>query len=129
MARVTHQALTSGLDAMGQARRHVRDQLAVALSASQLTAVELMTSELVSNAVKHADLMEGDLIGLDIYVEPQTVRVSVVDAGPGFDLDGSTFGGKIGGWGLVVVDRIADRWGIHATHPHSVWFEMDRVGP
>jgi anti-sigma regulatory factor (Ser/Thr protein kinase) len=123
---VTHQALASGTDAILRARRHVRHQLESTLSPSKVTAAELMTSELVSNAVQHAGLLEGDLIGLDIYVEPETVRISVVDAGPGLDPDRPILGGFEGGWGLVLVDRASDRWGINQEHPHSVWFEIDR---
>jgi hypothetical protein len=30
-----------------------------------------------------------------------------------------------GGWGLVLVDRIADRWGIiHSPDGTCVWFEL-----
>jgi anti-sigma regulatory factor (Ser/Thr protein kinase) len=123
---VTHQTLASGTDAMVRARSYVRAQLESALSPSKVAAAELMTSELVSNAVEHAGLLDGDLIGLDIYVEPATVRVSVVDAGPGLDPDLPILGQSLHGWGLILVDRISDRWGIHLDHPHSVWFEIDR---
>jgi serine/threonine-protein kinase RsbW len=123
---VTHQTVASGREAMIRARWHVRDQLGGTLSPSKVAAAELMTSELVSNAVKHAQLLQDDLISLDIYVEPETIRVSVVDAGPGFDPDRPVASRAEGGWGLVLVDRVADRWGIHREHPHSVWFELDR---
>lgn len=91
-----------------------------------MAAAELMTSELVANAVEHAGLLEGDLIGLDIRVEPETIRVSVVDGGPGMAPDRPILGGDTGGWGLLLIDRISDRWGIRRPHPHSVWFELDR---
>jgi anti-sigma regulatory factor (Ser/Thr protein kinase) len=122
-----HHSLPSGLDASALARGHVKVDLTSALRPSKVAAVELMTSELVANAVEHAGLLEGDLIGLDIHVEPETIRVSVVDGGPGMDPDRPILrGGDTGGWGLVLVDRISDRWGIHRPHPHSVWFELDR---
>ena len=120
------QTVPSGVDAIGRARRHVRNGLGTALSSTQVAAAELMTGELVANAVQHAGLLDGDLIEIDIYVEPTTVRISVVDAGPGLDPDQPILGSNPHGWGLVLVDRIADRWGIQRFHPHSVWFEIDR---
>jgi hypothetical protein len=32
---------------------------------------------------------------------------------------------KPGGWGLYLVDRIADRWGIVSNRMNRVWFEVD----
>jgi anti-sigma regulatory factor (Ser/Thr protein kinase) len=123
---IIHHSLPSGHEAGALARGYVKDDLTTALRPSKVAAAELMTSELVANAVEHAGLMEGDLIGLDIRVEPETVRVSVVDGGPGMDPDRPILGGDTGGWGFVLVDRVSDRWGIHRPHPHSVWFELDR---
>ncbi|HEX6580649.1 MAG TPA: ATP-binding protein [Actinomycetota bacterium] len=80
----------------------------------------------MANAAEHSGLLEGDLIDLGIYVESQTVRISVVDGGPGLDQDRVILDADTRGWGLVLIDRISDRWGIHRAHPHSVWFEIDR---
>ena len=121
-----HHAVPSGLDASMHARRFVRDDLAASLRSSKVVAGELMASELVTNAVQHAGLLDGDLIGIDIDVDPMTVRVSVVDGGPGMDPDRPISAKEAGGWGLVLIDRISDRWGIRRTHPHSIWFEIDR---
>ena len=30
-----------------------------------------------------------------------------------------------GGWGLYLVDQLADRWGVARDHLNRVWFEMD----
>jgi hypothetical protein len=32
-----------------------------------------------------------------------------------------------GGWGLVLVERTADRWGSVQGEEHCVWFELDRA--
>lgn len=111
--------------AVGEARRHVRAQLAKDLPSQTVADVELLTSELVSNAVRHAAL-NGNGIGLDIVVGPQTVHVSVVDGGEGFDRTKLVRGPRPdkGGWGLFLVEELSDRWGIQAD-PHSVWFEID----
>jgi anti-sigma regulatory factor (Ser/Thr protein kinase) len=122
------QALQARPVSVADARRHLRDKLHGLLGSRRLAEAELLTSELVTNAVRHARLKEGDPIGLDIDVDTDTVHVAVVDAGAGFDFT------KIfdeprdprGGWGLYLVDKVSDRWGIDASSPHSVWFEIDR---
>jgi anti-sigma regulatory factor (Ser/Thr protein kinase) len=58
------------------------------------------------------------------------VRIEVSDGGAGFvppkrpapRLDAE----EPGGWGLVLVDRLADRWGVARDEGTSVWFELDR---
>jgi signal transduction histidine kinase len=100
---------------MGEAREYVRPELGLVLSESKLFDVELMTTELVSNAVRHAP-PEGD-IHLTVDVSWDLVRVSVVDAGAGFDP-------ASGGWGLLIVEKMSERWGVEGP-PHEVWFEVD----
>lgn len=116
--------LLAGTDAIGEARGLVRDDLGTTLSPGRLSDAALMTSELVSNAVVHAQLDDGAEIGLDITVAAGHVRVSVVDAGEGFSQEHEA--DDLGGWGLVIVEQLSDRWGVHSFDPHSVWFEIDR---
>jgi anti-sigma regulatory factor (Ser/Thr protein kinase) len=125
---VSEQALQARPVAVADARRHVRDRLEGHLSPRRLAEAELLTSELVTNAVRHARLRDGDPIGLDIDVDSDTVHVAVVDAGAGFDYSKilEEPGDLRGGWGLFLVDKVSDRWGIDASPPHSVWFEIDR---
>jgi anti-sigma regulatory factor (Ser/Thr protein kinase) len=122
-------ALPARAVAVGAAREYVRDRLAGALLPEKVAEAELLTSELVTNAIQHAGLPEGTPIGLDINVDDRRVRVRVVDAGSGFDvgkrLRGSVYPAE-SGWGLYLVEKVADRWGNDETHPHSVWFEIDR---
>lgn len=123
---MSHLVLVQGPAAASQAREHVRERLGRALHPSRIADAELMTSELVANALQHADLEEDAPVGLDIDLTEAAVRVTVVDAGPGFDAEWDVPTSDPGGWGLVLVARISDRWGIHSAHPHSVWFEIDR---
>ena len=84
----------------------------------------LLISELVTNAVRHAGRTALDRIHVAISTEP-VVRVEVTDGGPGFDpaavrrahTDG-------GGWGLLIVDRLAARWGVDPAALVRVWFEL-----
>jgi anti-sigma regulatory factor (Ser/Thr protein kinase) len=124
---VFEHALPTGSVAPGEARRHVRDRLAEGVPPQVVADVELLTSELVSNAVRHATMDEADTIGLTIAIGPQTIRVAVIDGGAGFDatkLD-PVPGPDEGGWGLFLVEQMSDRWGIDKD-PHGVWFEIDR---
>jgi len=53
------------------------------------------------------------------------VRVEVADHGPGFAAaPGRPDAEDIGGRGLFLVDRLADRWGT-AEGGTRVWFELD----
>jgi hypothetical protein len=50
--------------------------------------------------------------------------VAVTDAPGPFERAGPE---EIGGWGLVMVERVADRWGIVSSdRPNQVRFELDR---
>ena len=123
---MSHHVLPAGLGAMRQAREHVREQVGDALGPSAVADARLLTSELVANAIQHGQLGERDRVTLDIHVSVRTVRVEVVDAGPGFDDARREARHEGRGWGLVFVDRLSDRWGVHEAHPHGVWFELDR---
>jgi anti-sigma regulatory factor (Ser/Thr protein kinase) len=90
--------------------------------------IRLLVSELVTNAVRHAGAPRGGEIELDVSMEASSVRVEVADPGDGFDPeprdDEMT---RPGGWGLYLVDRIADRWGVVRNAMNRVWFEIDGV--
>ena len=88
---------------------------------------ELMVSEVVTNSVLHAGLETGDPIEMSVRSLPDRVRVEVGDGGRGFESEEGPRGrGTIGGWGLVIVDRLASRWGTAEGERFGVWFEIDR---
>lgn len=87
----------------------------------------LLASELVSNAYRYAT----GPIGLDVLGSPARLRVEVTDSNPAPprlvapvpDRSGDLGGGR----GLLLVDRLADRWGHHPNDPlpgKVVWFEL-----
>ncbi len=91
--------------------------------------VDLLVSELVSNSVLHA---HADHIEVQVDADPERVRVEVFDPGPGFDERGrarAPAAGAEGGYGLVIVEQVADRWGARRDRRASVWFEIDRDPP
>lgn len=71
-----------------------------------------MVSELVSNAVVHSGLAEGEPIHVSARADRQRVRVSVSDCGAGFAPDWPPRlpePGVSGGRGLWIVHQLADR--------------------
>ena len=117
-------------DAPRLARRSIEHEAAAALDDFERDMVDVLMSELVTNAVVHPLRRSEDNVILRFAVSPECIRVEVHDAGEGFSLDEV---GKPrtepGGYGLVMVERGASRWGTHDDDGNSVWFELDRRGP
>jgi anti-sigma regulatory factor (Ser/Thr protein kinase) len=94
---------------VAQARRLVRATLAEWGLGEHILALELAVSELVSNAVVHGE----GTIEVELTRTPGDVRLQVVDAGGGEPVlqPPSAPDARIGGWGLGLVDEVADDWG------------------
>ena len=106
--------------------RHVLDGLAGELSDGRMRDVRLLVSELVTNAVRHANLASGDTIDLVIELAGHRLRVEVHDPGGGFvPTAPSPDPARPSGWGLYLVAELADRWGVDSDHETLVWFELD----
>lgn len=85
---------------------------------------ELLTSEVVSNAVTHATLDPSDEVTLRVAVDGN-VRVEVADSGPPFEVHPTRPEPGTGGWGLFLVDALAASWGVEAEGSgKKVWFEV-----
>jgi len=91
--------------------------------------VDLVVSELVTNSLKYADLSESERIELSVSLRPALLRIEVTDQGDGFEPQALRPGreNEVGGWGLWVVDQMADRWGVDFSHSTNVWCEFDRA--
>ena len=115
-----------------RAARDALDGWSSALLGSERAAdARLVTSELVTNAVRHAGLSSGDTIHLSFRLEPPSLSVRVQQST-------SAAGARLvegndrieGGFGLALVAGLTTRWGVEAGPPGCVWFEMDgRSGP
>ena len=110
------------------ARRAVREELSDALPGRKLADVELLVSELATNSVRHAGCGESDELAIEADVRPDRVRVRLSDAGHGFEVGRPQAppAGATGGYGLVLLERLSDRWGIQRDDGFSVWFEVER---
>ena len=90
--------------------------------------VVLLISELVTNSVRHAGLDASQPLQLSVVAEGDAVRIAVRDPGPGFrPPKAPTDPAHVGGWGLVLVDQLAERWGVeHDGEANVVWCELKR---
>jgi anti-sigma regulatory factor (Ser/Thr protein kinase) len=88
--------------------------------------VVLLVSEVVTTSLRHATQPEtrGD-IGVLVSIRDDRIRVEVSDGGPGFDPQVRPSREGPSGWGLYLVDYLADRWGITRDGSNALWFESD----
>jgi anti-sigma regulatory factor (Ser/Thr protein kinase) len=86
---------------------------------------QLLTTEVVSNAVRHANLKPSQEIVLRVAIDGY-VRVEVLDPGPPFRTGPrSTQDREPSGWGLFILDRLANAWGVEPMGTGKmVWFEI-----
>ncbi len=112
-----------------RARLCVREELGVRLGEEEREILEALVTELVSNAVAHSERGPKGTVTLHMALAPERIRVEVCDGGVGFGLAELVKPrAEPGGYGLVMVDRAASRWGIAADEGSCVWFELDRSG-
>jgi anti-sigma regulatory factor (Ser/Thr protein kinase) len=91
-----------------------------------LNDVRLLVSELVTNSVRHSKVRPDDRVYMTVRLTGNTLRVEVADRGDGFEPTPRTPDqNRIGGWGLYLVDQLADRWGVVRNNLTRVWFEVD----
>jgi anti-sigma regulatory factor (Ser/Thr protein kinase) len=107
--------------------RHALTALAGEIPDGRMRDVRLLVSELVTNAVRHANLDRDDVIDLVVELAGHRLRVEVHDPGGGFLPSApSPDPARPSGWGLYLVDELADRWGVDSDDKTLVWFELDR---
>jgi anti-sigma regulatory factor (Ser/Thr protein kinase) len=91
--------------------------------------VQLLVSELVTNSIRHSRWDRGRRFELRVRPPDHCVRIEVCDAGGEWTQQATsrslTAEETPGGWGLLLVDRLADRWGIVREEGTCVWFEVD----
>ena len=121
-------SLPARAEAPAMARRFLSEFIAEALPSEMGEDAALLTSEVVTNSVRHAGLSTDEGIDMELVLSDDSLRVSVTDAGPGFelDLDAPHLEREMGGFGLVLVERLSDRWGVIRNRHNVVWFEIDR---
>jgi anti-sigma regulatory factor (Ser/Thr protein kinase) len=106
-------------DAAAEARRLMQG-LAPYVDDGLLERITIATSELVTNSLKHSGAEPPQTIDVGATVGDASICVEVIDPGPGFD------GETEPGWGLWLIDRLADRWDVERAASTRVWCEFDR---
>jgi serine/threonine-protein kinase RsbW len=120
-------SVPGGKRAAGMARRSVLSVRAD-LPNSIRHRLALLLSELVTNAIQHGGAGPEETIQVRLASSPDRVRVEVFDPGsnggpPRDRLD------EGGGYGLLLVDKLADGWGrgAAASGGSLAWFELALV--
>lgn len=122
VTRVLALDLTPSAESISGARDALRG---LGLPPRTIADAVLLVSELVTNAVRHGALEDGDSICVQAEREDDLLRVEVRDPGPGWHGSAGQRQEE-GGLGLVVVDALARRWGTErAAGETRVWFELD----
>lgn len=111
-------------NAIGVARAVVREA-ARGLRHEVLEDAVLLTSELVTNAIRHG----GSHIELTADAEPGILVVAVYDDGTAFRVGdlGRPRPEAVSGRGLGMVHRVAHAWGVRdgdGAHGKTVWFRL-----
>lgn len=105
------------------ARHFVQEALAQWDAGLPVEDVALMVSELVTNAIMHAESHSQ----LWLHLDRGVLRVEVHDWGGGVLIRRDPTPGQIGGRGLVIVQNLSHRWGTQSQEAGKVvWFEIDR---
>jgi anti-sigma regulatory factor (Ser/Thr protein kinase) len=109
-----HQAVTAGVPADPGEVARARELVRTALRAWDLqdheAVLELAASELVTNALTHG---RGD-VEVAIGHHDGLLRLEVTDGGGGVPTPRAPSDAGLGGWGLRIVDQVADAWGADA---------------
>ncbi|NAZ82945.1 SpoIIE family protein phosphatase [Kineococcus sp. R8] len=127
-----HVVLPARLSAVPDARHWVAAECRDRLSPAERGVVELLTSELVANAVLHGARAAGDGRERAVEVRVDTaggvVRVVVQDGNPDPPVLRHVGAEATGGRGVALVDALATRWGYEPLPSpgvgKTVWFEL-----
>jgi anti-sigma regulatory factor (Ser/Thr protein kinase) len=124
--RIVRLALPPDVPAVRLARQATRDTLAAWKLGHLEEDAVLLVSELVTNAVRHARDTGG--IGLELANEDGCLRVEVQDGDPHWGPMNRPADGDESGFGFLVVDSLADRWGLRRVCAgKAVWVELDAL--
>jgi anti-sigma regulatory factor (Ser/Thr protein kinase) len=118
-------ALEAVASSPARARQFIRDICnAAKLGTDVCETAALLTSELVTNAVKYG----GSRATLEAAVPGEVLRVAITDENPALPVVGLRPAlGDESGRGLKLVSALASRWGVERTPSggKAVWFELE----
>jgi anti-sigma regulatory factor (Ser/Thr protein kinase) len=116
--------IESSSRAPGIARRVV-EGLAADVPPDVLRNAQLLVSEVVTNSIRHSG--SDDPIRLRVWARSSGLKVEIADGGSGFEPGEIGTGDDAeGGRGLLILETLADRWGVCRDAGARVWFELSR---
>jgi anti-sigma regulatory factor (Ser/Thr protein kinase) len=116
--------VASGLDAPATARAAVAAWLSPQVADQVLNDAQLVVSELVTNSVRHAQLAAGATVRVSVEICDGFVRLEVEDAGDVAIGAVAPNREQGGGFGLFLVETLAQRWGSGHDGTTCVWAEL-----
>ena len=104
--------------------RRVLDGLSDGLEPARLDDARLLLTELIANAIQHGNLDAADRISVVFRRRGDGIVVEVADPGDG--VPGTVEPGSGSGWGLTLLARLADDWGLEPRSDGGTlaWFRL-----
>jgi two-component sensor histidine kinase len=112
--------------APGEARRAL-EELGAAVEAEIFQDLRIVVTELVMNTVRQWGARAGDSVQLRVQVGADRVRVEVLHEGDGYSRAPPGAGGH--GRGLLMIERLASRWGVEPGPGTKMWVELALRAP
>ena len=106
--------------------RRILDGMGDGLAPSMLEDARLLLTELITNAIQHGHLERGDRISVTVRREAAGIIVEVADPGDGIPQPSDNDRGSESGWGLTLLERLADEWGVEPVPDGGTlaWFRL-----
>ena len=118
--------LPADLRSGGLARERLRELLRGWDLRDVLDEVELLSTELINNAVVHA----GSEVVLEVRRRADVLHVAVTDTGVGAPYRPHANQESVGGRGLMLVETLSRAWGVAMNdHRKTLWFEIALPAP
>jgi serine/threonine-protein kinase RsbW len=123
IARIT---LAQGPESAREARDRLMPLLGSWRSEAARDNAKLVLTEVVTNAMRHA---RGRTVLITVTLTQGHLLAEVHDESDSLPVRRGA--GESGGWGLGLIDRLSNRWGVDndGGDGKTVWFEMDDADP
>ena len=128
-ANTTSFSIPGGTGAAAMARRWVTS-IQAGLPLALRHRVAIVLSELIANAVQHGGAGPSEIVEVRMSLSSDRLRVEVIDPGWGGIEPPPRIHHLDGGYGLLLVEHLADNWGREATDTGGslAWFELGLDG-
>ena len=121
--------ITGGVTAPAAVRELLSNLLQDTTPAETMHDLHLLTTELVTNSVRHAHVNEDATFDLSVVATRAVIRIAITDPGGESTPRMQELDPEVpGGMGLFLVDQISSRWGVEDAGAGAtrVWFELAR---